>query len=298
MTQQPGEHAPTELPRPGRFGDVRRSVRPRGPRPRARGARRGPQEGHARPRLPRRARAPPPHLHRPTQPHHRGPAVRRARRRGPGHPQARGPQPHRLAQDQQRAGAGAADQADGQDPGHRRDRRRPARRRHGHRRRPDGARLHASTWARSTPSGRRSTSPGCGCSAPRWSRSRTGSATLKDAINEALRDWVTNVATTHYLLGTVTGPHPFPEMVRDFHRIIGVEARGAGARPGRPPPRRRHRLRRRRLQRDGHLPPVHRRRGGPAGRHRGRGRGHRVRPSCGTVRGQRRPGSCTARSAT
>ena len=52
-----------------------------------------------------------------------------------------------------------------------------------------------------------------------------GSATLKDAINEALRDWVTNVATTHYLLGTVTGPHPFPEMVRDFHRIIGVEAR-------------------------------------------------------------------------
>jgi len=53
----------------------------------------------------------------------------------------------------------------------------------------------------------------------------TGSATLKDAINEAMRDWVTNVATTHYLIGTVTGPHPFPEMVRDFHRVIGVEAR-------------------------------------------------------------------------
>ncbi|NLJ55133.1 MAG: tryptophan synthase subunit beta [Intrasporangiaceae bacterium] len=52
-----------------------------------------------------------------------------------------------------------------------------------------------------------------------------GSATLKDAINEALRDWVTNVETTHYLIGTVTGPHPFPEMVRDFHRIIGEEAR-------------------------------------------------------------------------
>ena len=52
-----------------------------------------------------------------------------------------------------------------------------------------------------------------------------GSATLKDAINEALRDWVTNVERTHYLIGTVTGPHPFPEMVRDFHRIIGVEAR-------------------------------------------------------------------------
>ena len=52
-----------------------------------------------------------------------------------------------------------------------------------------------------------------------------GSATLKDAINEAMRDWVTNVGTTHYVLGTVTGPHPFPEMVRDFHQIIGEEAR-------------------------------------------------------------------------
>lgn len=53
----------------------------------------------------------------------------------------------------------------------------------------------------------------------------TGSKTLKDAINEAMRDWVTNVATTHYLLGTVAGPDPFPTMVRDFHRIIGIEAR-------------------------------------------------------------------------
>ncbi|OLT18518.1 tryptophan synthase subunit beta [Serinicoccus sp. CNJ-927] len=53
----------------------------------------------------------------------------------------------------------------------------------------------------------------------------TGSATLKDAINEAMRDWVTNVDHTHYLLGTVTGPHPFPTMVRDFHAVIGEEAR-------------------------------------------------------------------------
>lgn len=53
----------------------------------------------------------------------------------------------------------------------------------------------------------------------------TGSKTLKDAINEAMRDWVTNVSTTHYLLGTVAGPDPFPTMVRDFHRIIGDEAR-------------------------------------------------------------------------
>jgi tryptophan synthase beta chain len=54
---------------------------------------------------------------------------------------------------------------------------------------------------------------------------RTGSRTLKDAINEAMRDWVTNVASTHYLLGTVAGPHPFPVMVRDFHAVIGTEAR-------------------------------------------------------------------------
>jgi tryptophan synthase beta chain len=53
----------------------------------------------------------------------------------------------------------------------------------------------------------------------------TGSKTLKDAINEALRDWVANVSTTHYLLGTVAGPHPFPTMVRDFHSIIGIESR-------------------------------------------------------------------------
>jgi tryptophan synthase beta chain len=53
----------------------------------------------------------------------------------------------------------------------------------------------------------------------------TGSRTLKDAINEAMRDWVTNVADTHYMLGTVAGPHPFPTMVRDFHKIIGEEAR-------------------------------------------------------------------------
>ncbi|BDZ43535.1 tryptophan synthase beta chain [Paraoerskovia sediminicola] len=54
---------------------------------------------------------------------------------------------------------------------------------------------------------------------------KLGSRTLKDAINEALRDWVANVDDTHYLLGTVTGPHPFPEMVREFHKVIGQEAR-------------------------------------------------------------------------
>ena len=53
----------------------------------------------------------------------------------------------------------------------------------------------------------------------------SGTRTLKDATNEAMRDWVTNVETTHYVIGSVAGPHPFPAMVRDFQRIIGVEAR-------------------------------------------------------------------------
>jgi tryptophan synthase beta chain len=52
-----------------------------------------------------------------------------------------------------------------------------------------------------------------------------GSRTLKDAMNEAMRDWVTNVDHTHYLIGTVAGPHPFPTMVREFHQVIGTEAR-------------------------------------------------------------------------
>jgi tryptophan synthase beta chain len=53
----------------------------------------------------------------------------------------------------------------------------------------------------------------------------SGSRTLKDAMNEAFRDWVTNVDHTHYVIGSVGGPHPFPAMVRDFQRVIGVEAR-------------------------------------------------------------------------
>ena len=64
----------------------------------------------------------------------------------------------------------------------------------------------------------------------------SGSKTLKDAINECIRDWVTNVETTHYLIGSVVGPHPYPEMVRDFQAAIGREAReqmidGAGRLP-------------------------------------------------------------------
>ena len=54
---------------------------------------------------------------------------------------------------------------------------------------------------------------------------KSGSASLKNAINEAMRDWTSNIETTYYLLGTVAGPHPYPEMVRDFHKIIGIEAK-------------------------------------------------------------------------
>jgi tryptophan synthase beta chain len=53
----------------------------------------------------------------------------------------------------------------------------------------------------------------------------SGARTLRDAINEAFRDWVANVESTHYIFGTVAGPHPFPAMIRDFQRVIGVEAR-------------------------------------------------------------------------
>src|SRR5438270_114351 len=52
-----------------------------------------------------------------------------------------------------------------------------------------------------------------------------GTRTLKDATSEAIRDWVTNVRTTHYIIGSAVGPHPYPEMVRDFQRVIGDEAR-------------------------------------------------------------------------
>ena len=63
-----------------------------------------------------------------------------------------------------------------------------------------------------------------------------GSRTLKDAINEAMRDWVTNVAGTYYLLGSVLGPHPYPLMVREFQSVIGREARAQMlAQVGRPP---------------------------------------------------------------
>ena len=90
---------------------------------------------------------------------------------------------------------------------------------------PCSASSAASTWARSTPAVRPSTSAGVRMLGAEVVEVTLGDKVLKDAINEALRDWVTNVKDTHYLLGTVAGPHPFPAMVRDFQKIIGEEAK-------------------------------------------------------------------------
>jgi len=75
----------------------------------------------------------------------------------------------------------------------------------------------------------------------------SASRTLKDAINEAMRDWVTNVRTTHYLLGSVLGAHPYPTMVRDFHPALAAKPR-ANSRCGKAPTHASFRLRRRRLE--------------------------------------------------
>ena len=84
-----------------------------------------------------------------------------------------------------------------------------------------------------------------------------GSRTLKDAISEAMRDWVTNVGDTYYLLGSALGSHPYPMMVRDFHRVIGEEARAQILEAEGRLPDTRDRLRRRRQQRHRHVPRVH-----------------------------------------
>ena len=89
----------------------------------------------------------------------------------------------------------------------------------------------------------------------------SGSRTLKDALNEALRDWVSNPLDTFYVIGTVAGPHPYPAMVRDFQSIIGIEAKAQTPGEGGAPARRPGRGRGRRLQRHGPVPSVPRRPG-------------------------------------
>ena len=127
---------------------------------------------------------------------------------------------HGVSQDQQCAGPGPAGPADGEDSRHRGDRRRSAR--DGHR---DGVRLlgldcviymGAVDTARQALNVARMRLLGAEVVSV-----ESGSKTLKDAINEAFRDWVTNADNTYYCFGTAAGPHPFPMMVRDFQRVIG-----------------------------------------------------------------------------
>jgi tryptophan synthase beta chain len=102
-----------------------------------------------------------------------------------------------------------------------------------------------------------------------------GHGTLKDAMNEALRDWVTNVEDTYYLIGTAAGPHPYPELVRDFQSVIGIEARAQILEAGRPAAGHHHRRCRRWFERHRPVPSLPRRQGGPHHRHRSRRRGSR-----------------------
>ncbi len=110
----------------------------------------------------------------------------------------------------------------------------------------------------------------------------SGRGTLKDAMNEALRDWVTNVRDTFYCIGTVAGPHPYPAMVRDFQSIIGKETREQMMEARRSAARQPGRLHRWRLERDGSVPSVPRRCRRADHRRRGR-RTRRRRPygACG-----------------
>ena len=226
-------------PRPlGRRSRVRRPVRPRDADGRAPSARGRLRRAPPRPALLGGAARAPGDLRRPPDaplprgpPRGAGPGAgtrgdhrRRHAREPPPVPQARGRRPHRRPQDQQRARPGAAHAPARQDPGHRRDGRRAARRRDrdGVRaaraalRRVHGRRGHRAPAAERAPDARARRRGAA--------RSRPARATLKDAINEAMRDWVTNVETTHYVLGSAMGPHPYPTIVRDLQRRIGDEA--------------------------------------------------------------------------
>ena len=83
----------------------------------------------------------------------------------------------------------------------------------------------SSTWAPRTCAARRRTSSGWGCSGATVEPVEAGARTLKEAVSAAIRDWVTNVADTHYIIGSAVGPAPYPALVRDLQRVIGDEAR-------------------------------------------------------------------------
>ena len=114
----------------------------------------------------------------------------------------------------------------------------------------------------------------------------SGSRTLKDAINEAMRDWVTNVRTTHYLLGSVLGAHPYPTMVRDFHKVTGREARKQILKAEGKLPKADHRLRRRRIKLHRHLLRFHQGQESPTHRRGSWRQGPAPGRSCGALPGR------------
>ena len=179
-------------------------------------------------------------------------------------------QPHRRAQDQQRDRPGAAREADGQAARHRGDRRGPARRRRRDRVRAARPRAASSTWAPRTCAASARTSSGCGCWARRSCGVEAGARTLKEAVSEAIRDWVANSATTHYIIGSAVGPSPYPSLVRDLQRVIGDEARAQALEVTGTLPARVIGVRRRRVERDRHVHGVRGRRGRRARRRGGR----------------------------
>src|SRR5882762_663752 len=203
---------------------LRRAVRARDPDGRAQRARGHVAQGQGRHPVPARARRSPARVCRPANaPICSDPIERALRRRA--HPsQARGPVPHRRSQAQQRGRPSAARDENGQKASDRGNGRRPAWR--GGR---DGER---EVWSRmhrymgTEDMRRQSMNVGrMKLLGAEVVEVKSGTKTLKDATSEAIRDWVTNVLTTHYIIGSVVGPHPYPELVRDLQRVIGDEAR-------------------------------------------------------------------------
>ncbi len=171
-------------------------------------------------------------------------------RRPPPLPQARGPLSHRRAQDQQRARTGAARPprwaSSGSSPRPAPDSTaspRPPRPR-------SSGSSATSTWGASTWSGSGSTSIRMRMLGAEVLPVDSGSGTLKDAMNEAIRDWVTNVRNTHYVIGSAVGPAPYPEIVAELQSVIGDEARAQMLDAGGSTPGDGGRLRGRRLERD------------------------------------------------
>ena len=108
----------------------------------------------------------------------------------------------------------------------------------------------SSTWAPRTCAASSPTCSAWSCSGARVVPVEAGARTLKEAVSEAIRDWVTNVADTHYVIGSAVGPAPYPAIVRDLQRVIGDEARAQLLERDGPAARPRDRVRRRRLERD------------------------------------------------